>query len=289
MGKYHRLVLYNKLYLYHKVSKMVKSNKSLGEELKRVSEMVQRVEENDGSMNAIERSIFLDALQQMYEIVLHLPAPERKDVVAPQQHVAEEVSPKENEPRFAVVAEEEQPTFSHPTMEEVEGSRNDELFEDVESDAAARGAAEEERARAAASQQAAANEEKEGCAEPSLFDLLNKSRAAESEAPEAPTPKTLGEKFTQSSFRMEDDAESNIRQHKVSDLRTIININDKFSFMSELFHNNMKAYNDFILRLNATSDREQALSYMGEMAQQYHWDNESLAVKTFFTIFDKKF
>ena len=83
--------------------------------------------------------------------------------------------------------------------------------------------------------------------------------------------------------------ENKAGSHKVSDLRTIININDKFSFMSELFHNNMKGYNDFILRLNATATREEALDYVNGIAQQYNWDNDSLAVKTFFNIFDRKF
>ena len=77
--------------------------------------------------------------------------------------------------------------------------------------------------------------------------------------------------------------------NRVTDLRTVININDKFSFMNELFHNNMKGYNDFILRLNATDDKEEALRYVDEISAQYGWDNESLAVKTFYSIFERKF
>ena len=76
---------------------------------------------------------------------------------------------------------------------------------------------------------------------------------------------------------------------KVSDLRTVININDKFSFMSELFHNNMKAYNDFILRLNAIDTRDEALLCVSEVSAQYHWDESSLAVQSFYKVFDKKF
>jgi outer membrane biosynthesis protein TonB len=76
---------------------------------------------------------------------------------------------------------------------------------------------------------------------------------------------------------------------KVSDLRTVININDKFSFMSELFHNNMKAYNDFILRLNDISDRQEALAAVHQVAEQYKWVDDSPAVQSFYKIFDKKF
>ena len=59
--------------------------------------------------------------------------------------------------------------------------------------------------------------------------------------------------------------------------------------MNELFHNNMKGYNDFIIRLNALNDRNEALQYVQTISEQYNWDNDSLATKTFFDIFDKKF
>ena len=77
--------------------------------------------------------------------------------------------------------------------------------------------------------------------------------------------------------------------NKVADLRTVININDKFSFMSDLFHNNMKAYNDFILRLNAIDNRDEALLCVNEVSAQYKWDENSAAVQSFYKVFDKKF
>ena len=350
------------------MSKMVKTNISLAEQLKRVTQTVGRMVDNGDGVSAIERAILLDALQDMYETVLSLPLAERKEAVVLQQHTADireeqidkhqvqeydglvkeaslksmpESSPlclgdgstiAEDKPQFAFIPEEEEPTFHQPSMEEVEGSGNDELFEDSESDEAAalkeearkkaeaaaarkraeeeearkkaeaaaarkraeeelaRKKAEEEKARAAINKKAKENEEKADNAESSLFDLLSKSRATESSVASTETAhKTLGEKLIQPTLRVEDEVENQMKRHKVSDMRTLININDKFSFMSELFHNNMKAYNDFILRLNATDDRDQALNYVNEMAQQYHWDNESLAVKTFYSIFDRKF
>ena len=82
---------------------------------------------------------------------------------------------------------------------------------------------------------------------------------------------------------------SQFSQQKVTDIRNVININDKFSFMTELFHSNMKAYSDFILVLNRITDRQEALDYVAQIAEQYQWDNESLTVKNFYTIFDRKF
>lgn len=340
---------------------MVKTNISLADQLKRVSQMVERVVDNRGCVNAIERAILLNALQEMYEDVLRLPLAERKETIVLQHHEADlgtkhigshqvreydelvkEVSlgsmpptrsfvddgspaAEEIKPQFAVVPEEETPVFSQPSMEEVEGSSNDELFEDTGFDDVnalkeaethkkaeeeiirrkteeeqARGKAEEEQARrktaekeevhVAITSKVKDNKGQKDNAEPSLFDLLNKSRATEGSAVSAEaTRKTLGEKLTHPVSSVEDEVESKMKKQRVGDLRTLININDKFSFMSELFHNNMKAYNDFILRLNATDERAQALKYVNEMAQQYHWDNESLSVKTFYSIFDRKF
>lgn len=104
----------------------------------------------------------------------------------------------------------------------------------------------------------------------------------------ANAPITLADKLGLNST-VESQVGTKVSHSKVSDLRTIININDKFSFMSELFHNNMKAYNDFILRLNAITDRQTALEHVQLIAQEFQWDMESLAVKTFYSIFDRKF
>lgn len=115
----------------------------------------------------------------------------------------------------------------------------------------------------------------------SLLDYLRRP------VQEQPATRTLGE-----SLGGVTAAESGFERsmsRKVDDLRTVININDKFSFMSELFRNNMRAYNDFIMYLNSLTSREEALTYVRETAAQYKWDEESMAVKSFYKVFDMKF
>ena len=124
------------------------------------------------------------------------------------------------------------------------------------------------------------NPASEPAPQPSLFDYLHSNQ------PQQKNTRTLADSLSEISNRT---SEPIANTGKVQDLRTIININDKFSFMNELFHNNMKGYNDFILRLNSLTDRQEALDYVGTIADQYNWDNESLAVKTFYSIFDRKF
>lgn len=106
---------------------------------------------------------------------------------------------------------------------------------------------------------------------------------------EKPTVRTLGEKLGGVENGKSKDESEVVAGKKVSDLRTVININDKFSFMSELFHNNMKAYNDFILRLNSIDTRDEAQLYVNEVSAQYRWDESSMAVQSFYKVFDKKF
>ena len=117
----------------------------------------------------------------------------------------------------------------------------------------------------------------------SLFNYLGEATE------EKPTVRTIADTLNQGGFSVEEQLETRVNGKKVDDLRTVININDKFSFMSELFHNNMKAYNDFIMRLNGYTDRAQALAYVADVAAQYSWNSESLVVKNFYKVFDRKF
>lgn len=99
---------------------------------------------------------------------------------------------------------------------------------------------------------------------------------------ERPTMRTLGESLT-------GPRNDTPLVKKVDDLRTVININDKFSFMSELFKNNMRAYNDFIMHLNTLTSRQEAMEHVAEIAERYSWDQNSAAVQAFYKVFDKKF
>ena len=185
---------------------------------------------------------------------------------AEEKRKAEESAANDDEfrPIFAppTAAEEEAP-IAEPVMESLEGNPNDDLFtEESQKPAAAAGSKKRES---------------------SLFDYLNQDNG------ENKPKRTLADTLNQGGRTVEDQLETRVKSKKVDDLRTIININDKFSFMSELFHNNMKAYNDFILRLNAFTDREEALAYVDEVAAQYMWNNNSLVVKNFYKVFDHKF
>lgn len=115
-------------------------------------------------------------------------------------------------------------------------------------------------------------------AQPSLRDYLHKPLA------DQPAVRTLGEML---SGGVAAGVETMVK--KVDDLRTVININDKFSFILELFKDDMRVYNDFIVQLNETNSREEALAQVEQMARRYGWDENSPTVRTFRKIFDMKF
>ena len=281
---------------------MEKASKTLSSHVEAIKELAARLENNEGSVPQIEVDMLLSALREMYDAVYRLPkaesgelvtengerrtenvaVPEPEPVVdAPEPVVAVPVAAvpepepepsilladTDAQPVYAEEPEPEQPVVasgSQPSVDEIEGQPNDDLFEEEPT----------------APEPEPEPEEEPKQEQPSLFDYL-KPGSTEKTA-QRTIADTLG-------GNVKGGIEQKIASNKVEDLRTIININDKFSFMSELFHNNMKGYNDFILRLNATESREEALAYVGTIAEQYSWDNESLAVKTFYSIFDRKF
>ena len=277
---------------------MEKVSKTLTEHLSRITELVKRMEANDGGVSRIDADLLLEALRRMYDAVYEevqpampameqreepkpepepVAAPEPEPVAAPEPEpepvaAPEPVPEPELSPLFAdtesspVYADEQGESLSQfkseeqPSMEEIEGEPNATLFEENEEPV-----------------QSPVEQKPQ---QPSLFEYIKKGDT------EQATTRTIADNL---GVHSGGGIEQKINANKVSDLRTVININDKFSFMNELFHNNMKGYNDFIIRLNAIDSRQEALAYVASVAEQYSWDEESVTVKAFYKVFDRKF
>ena len=189
--------------------------------------------------------------QKEEEIDLSVQIPTSETVLAEEQK-EEETDPSVQTPTSEtelIEEHKEEEVQQMPLMEELEGNDNALLFDEVIIEQTANEPKKVE------------NEKWKEREQTSLLDYLNQPVA------------TVGERL----------------ESKVDDLRTVINIGDKFSFMSELFKGDMKAYNDFIMRLNAMTDREEALGYVHEVAKEQKWDEEGAAVLAFYKVFDKKF
>ena len=253
--------------------KAAEAKRQAEEEAARKAAETKRQAEEEAARKAAE------AKRQAEEEAARKAAEAKRQAEEEARKAAEAKRKAEEEAFRKAAAEELKPIFApepveqesapviEPMMEKIEGNPNDELFAD------------EPAAPAKPAKQTKAKSQ-----ESSLFDYFKNSSEEDQ-----PRVRTLADTLNKNSRNVEEQLETRVNAKKVDDLRTIININDKFSFMSELFHNNMKAYNDFILRLNSYTSREEALAYVAEVAAQYMWHENSMVVKSFYKVFDRKF
>ena len=144
---------------------------------------------------------------------------------------------------------------------------------------------------------AVVNENTESPRQISLFDYLKSSSVTKATEQvdrfSNVGVKTLADKFQESKVKgnalYEERQEKDIKQQRVEDLRTVIGVNDKFLFINELFAENMRAYNEFIMQLTKMNNTEDAVAYLKTIEEKYNWDRESLAVQTFIKVFERKF
>ncbi len=283
--------------------------KDLTEGMQRLCAVANRIVAQDGQASRIEVDLLMEDLRSLYDVALRLTGdalPEPQPEPTPVEEDVPEPQPEEKMMAMMSTLAAMAPQVEEEPVEEepVAGSREpvaEELPADGGNPEPVAGSWEPEPEPAPEPEEQPLMEELENNDNALLFDEVVVEPVADSPEPVAakeepvkeqaslldylqqPAARTLGETLA-AAKPMQSSLEK-----KVDDLRTVININDKFSFMSELFKGNMKAYNDFIMRLNATEVRDEALAYVGEVAAQYKWDDASSAVKTFYKIFDKKF
>ena len=76
---------------------------------------------------------------------------------------------------------------------------------------------------------------------------------------------------------------------KFTDLRSLIGINDKFTFINDLFEKDMRNYNEFINALNKIEDLGEAQSFVQQNATIHNWDKESMAVQLFMSVYKRRY
>ena len=292
--------------------------KDLTEGMQRLCDIANRIVAADGKVGLIERDLLMDDLRRLYDVALQLcpdavtvqsPASVAKEPETPVEEpmpdeeilsstmmatmAAMAAAPAEPEPE-PVVEPEPEPEPEPETLPEPEPEPEENtmaafetesglLFDEVVVEPEP-----EPEPVAVPEPEMVFEPEPEPEPEPvpekpqtSLLDYLKHPVV------DHPTVTTLGDRLGSDAAQHAAGVDHLVK--KVDDLRTVININDKFSFMSELFKNNMRAYNDFIMYLNGLTSRDEAEAYVRETAAQYSWDSNSPTVQTFYKIFDKKF
>jgi hypothetical protein len=90
-------------------------------------------------------------------------------------------------------------------------------------------------------------------------------------------------------FKTSNSLAHKLNQSKIDDIKSFIDINKKFSFITNLFSGNNDHYNEAINTLNNITDGDEARTYLGDLAQKNNWNVEENTVLTFVELVERKF
>ena len=92
------------------------------------------------------------------------------------------------------------------------------------------------------------------------------------------------------SYKKEDKSVGKkLSKSAISDLKSHIGINRKFSFISDLFNGNNEAYNHAINSLNTCDSRTEAFTLLEEIKTNQNWDDEHQTVANFIALIDRRY
>ena len=76
---------------------------------------------------------------------------------------------------------------------------------------------------------------------------------------------------------------------KVGDLTKAISINDKFTYIKELFNNKGEEFSAAITQLNQCRNMEEAFNTLETLKQKYYWDSTSTTYLSLCDLLRRKF
>jgi hypothetical protein len=241
----------------------------IDEKLEVIQEQFSIIKAYEGKIPVIEIDLVLANVRDLYELILGLQLENIDGAMTHQTVVAPEAAKIPPPPPSPVIQEEPVEVIPEPVVQE-RVSRSFISFEPV-------------------------LEEKQ---EPEPEDQYP--------FPESPIPEPEADKPQKITFdlftemtgttladRLRDGQEKRVAdrltESKITDLRTIIGINDKFLFINELFDGDMRIYDEVIQKLNSAVTNAQADLLMLDLKIAYNWDSESPTVKKFVELVRRKF
>jgi hypothetical protein len=110
-------------------------------------------------------------------------------------------------------------------------------------------------------------------------------------------PKTtldlFGEQTTTLADSLKDKPEKRVADklqgEKVNDIKSTIGINEKFSFINELFDGSLKNYEEALAKLNQCHSGEEAGRVLDELLESYSWEKENTTALSFIELVHRKF
>lgn len=226
--------------------------------LKKLEEIHQKVNANE-QLSQLELDILKDNIRDLYSKVLewepitNIPESEQ----APEMHVVqpeepEPLTPKpEPEPSIAETPKIEEPDII-PSYEET--VQPPEVEPEVPEPISAPQTVEKE-----------IEVEKE--------DIPQSTQESQSTQPEKKDHNIVAEKLE--SGQEDNTIAGRWNRNPISDLKSAIGLNDKFSFIHGLFKGKVDAYNEAIEKLNTSSGIDAARQYFEFLSNEYSWDTNS--------------
>ena len=202
-------------------------------------------------MEPIERDILLEKIRKAYEIAGKIP--ESQSIkINPVSEVP--VEPKQPEETLSMV--DPQPAADHAEPESDES-------EPVSEKRA------EEFSRS-----------KQQSTPATLFDISNEE---ESQEPASSVHERISDQGGDVSL------EEKLKKNPVEDLKKSIGINEKFSFINELFEGDLNSYNDTIDQLNSCEDLNTAKELLLRTAQELSWEEDSETMGKLSDLVERRF
>ncbi|MDT8309486.1 MAG: hypothetical protein RQ866_08130, partial [Bacteroidales bacterium] len=82
---------------------------------------------------------------------------------------------------------------------------------------------------------------------------------------------------------------SQMQNNPISNLKTAIGINEKFIFVYELFSGDTNLYHEAIEALNSRASHADAIQYLEELHQKFHWDIENAAFHKLIDLVNRRY
>ena len=266
--------------------------KRIAEEQRRKAEEEQRriAEEQRRKAEEEQKRIAEEQRRKAEEEQKRIAEEQRRKAEEEQRRIAEEQRRKAEEEQRRI-AEEQRRKAEEVQRRIAEEQRRKAEEEQRRIAEEQRRKAEEEQRRIAEEkrkQEEAAHSKNQPSDEDDLLQFIPKNNAQSTNKLGSQTPqRSLNDLFTD---KREDRSLSAQFQHaKVTDLTKAISINDKFTYIKELFNNKGEEFSAAITRLNQCQDLEEAFDVLENLKQTFYWDSTSTAYLSLCDLLRRKF
>jgi hypothetical protein len=251
------------------------SFQSLDQLTKKISEQIVLL--NVGQLNASEIEELTQSSQDLYErlIVIRHKAYEKLGTPSTEKIIEVPIEKKETEPIQEVKKVEEESIFDFSTETKIKEKEPEMMSFDFS-----------EPVTETPSVVEAIKEDAPVVEEPIVTKTIEPQDSSASLNDSHSGSSSLNDSFSENKSGSLADS---FNKSGISDLKTHIGINKKFSFISNLFAGSNENYNDAINTLNNCLDGDQARSILGDIAQKNNWNVEDDTVVTFVDLVERRY